>query len=1012
MSNPAPRSRDRVERSDAGDHPAFTIDRPGSRYIVGIDLGTTNCAVAFVDTAPRAGDDLSSASAGARVQTFLIDQWVDFGVHQRCEWLPSFHYQPTAEEAKSLVAESTGYNAVDPDGAMGIVGVLARQRGLQVPGRQVASAKSWLCHAGVDRTAAILPWQGDDDVQRLSPVEASACYLRQIRRSWDHAHPDEPLDQQDIVLTLPASFDQVARQLTIEAAALAGLRRVVPIEEPQAAFYAWLARHGVDWEKLVQANQTILVCDIGGGTTDFTLIRVRPLSAETGVLEPQGARVDPEYAEHRPRDGSARLSLHRVAVGNHLILGGDNLDLALARFAESKLAGEPLTVRGWDALRQACRVAKERMLATHSLDQYTINLPGSGSRMIGAGRSVVVTSQEVDQVLVDGFFPKCSLHDRPKAEAVGFQEFGLPFATDPAVTKHLAAFLWNHRNDGRDDLEIGALGDLGTARPDWILFNGGVLGSTKIAERLVDTIADWFGGQPAVDNVRIAAESSGSGGWRPGILSGERLDLAVAKGAAYFGMTRRGGGTEIEAKLACSFYLRTSFDPPRAVCIVPGSASPGDRFELNDRPMELSIAVPVQFCLGYSTLRLADRLGEEIEIDPSQFVELPPIRTVLNLSSARRRQTIPVTLQVELSQIGTLDLWCQSSESKHRWKLEFDVRSAAETDRQAIELAANREGLLDSETEAAARAVIAACFGEAGSLPPAKLVQAIAEAVGLPRGQWPPSLLRAIWDALIEHQQGRRRSETHEARWLNLLGYALRPGYGLAADDWRVAQTWRTVYAKLVFASRGSRSESLILWRRIAGGFTAGQQLTVYQQIAYALRGALDPAGARRGGGLAAHELSELLRLVGSLERLPREEKSQLGDALMRLLSVKKWAGARPAMLWTIGRLGARDPVYAPLNCVLAAETVEGWIDRLLQNPGDESGYALALMQCSRRVNDRYRDVSERSRDAVVEKLVAIGAPEVYTRWVEQGGLLGASEAEEIVGESLPLGLSIGGGFR
>ena len=412
--------------SDPGDD----FEQPLSRYIVGIDLGTTNCAVAYADT-HRAEDP---------IRCFPVTQWVDLGVREPRELLPSFLYQPLDSELPSV------------NGQRFVVGQLAWQRGSQLPGRAIASAKSWLCHGGVDRGSPILPWQSDA-AWKNCPRGSQRAYLRQIREAWDQAHPADPLAQQDIVLTLPASFDQVARQLTIEAARQAGLQRVMPIEEPQAAFYAWLARHANDWESRVQAGQTILVCDIGGGTTDFTLIRVRAVGAGDGLPD--------EVVAGRPGDSSAaveeqpsavnqlhqqRLTLHRVAVGQHLILGGDNIDLALARLAEAKCtAGQSLPPRDWEALLAACRSAKETLLGPAAPESFTIHLPGAGSRLIGGGRQVEVTRDEVRHAVLEGFFPSCSLGARPDEQPTGFQEFGLPYARDAAVTRHLAAFLMDQR---------------------------------------------------------------------------------------------------------------------------------------------------------------------------------------------------------------------------------------------------------------------------------------------------------------------------------------------------------------------------------------------------------------------------------------------------------------------------------------------------------------------------------------------------------------------------------------
>lgn len=943
------------------------FEQEPSRYVVGIDLGTTNCAVSYIDT----------QQAGSQIVKFPVPQWVDFGVFEARDLLPSFLYQPLATEAESL--QSTGSDSEN------IVGGLARDRGLVQPGRQVQSAKSWLCHDGVDRRGKILPWQSDEDVDKVSPVDASARYLEQIRLGWDKAFPGYPLAEQDIVVTLPASFDQVARQLTVEAAAQAGLKRILPIEEPQAAFYAWLARHREDWDSQVQAGQSVLVCDIGGGTTDFTLIRVRESSHAPA---PETQNINESTPSH--------LALHRVAVGQHLILGGDNIDLALAKLAEHKLTGgQQLPPRSWEALRQASRVAKETLLGDKAPKSYTVHLPGSGSRLIGSGQQVEIASSDVDTCIMQGFFPDCGLNDRPEKQQVGFQEFGLPFATDAAITKHLAAFLWDHRQDGRSDQELTQLDATRQARPDWILFNGGVMTSTQIRQRIVQAVGQWF-------------SAEGDSNWLPGVLDGERMDRAVASGAAYFGLVRRGEGVKIEAKLASAFYMQTTTEPPQAVCIVPGSASPGDTFRLDELTMDLTIGQPVQFPISYSSTRLADRVGKQVELRGEEFTSLPPVRTIIELSGMRKQETIPVVVETQLSQIGTLQTYCQSTISDHRWKLEFDVRGSTQTDHQELDDSANAAGVLDERVTQAACQTIRSVFGDAPSLKPAKLMNSLAGAVELRRDAWPPSLLRAMWAELIGLSAGRQHSPAHEARWLNLLGYCLRPGYGLVADDWRVAQTWRSVHGKLKHPAISSRNEAMILWRRIAGGFTPGQQLTVYQQVAGPLRATLDPVRrSKGGGGTSPTELVELLRLVGSLELLPTHEKMQLGDWLLELLCAKKWAVSHPAILWTLGRLGSRVPAYGPLNSVLPSHKVAGWLKSLLARPMDDSAYPLALMLCARKVDDRYRDVPAALREEVAALLTASAAPAHYAALVSEGGQLEGEDANQMLGEALPLGLRL-----
>ena len=538
------------------------------------------------------------------------------------------------------------------------------------------------------------------------------------------------------------------------------------------------------------------------------------------------------------------------------------------------------------------------------------------------------------------------------------------------------------------------------ARPDWLLFNGGVMASPQLRERLVSTLTEWFAGRSDVPDA-----------WVPGVLDGARLDLAVARGAAYFGQVRRGTGVEIEAKLACSYYMQTSNNPPTAICIVPGSASAGDKFGLSDLGMELAIGQPVQFPILYSTTRLTDRVGQSVVIEEEHFTYLPPLRTVIEQGGSRKQVSLPVLVESELTQIGTLQVFCRGRDSEQRWKLEFDIRGSTQTDHTSQEATASQAGTVDEELIRTAHRVLSDAFGERASIKPAKLKAALSDALSLRMADWPPHLLRGMWSSLMDLQAGRRLSPAHEARWLNLLGYTLRPGYGLAADDWRVAQTWRSVHGKLYFAAVSSRNEALVLWRRIAGGFTAGQQLTVYQQVAGPLRSVLDPQRRGKGGmSLNPQELVELLRLVGSLELLPKDEKTQLGQWLIELLSVNKWAASHGAVLWTLGRLGNRLPAYGPLNCVVDSRRVEQWLQALIGLRHAPPELSLALMLCARRVDDRYRDISESVRQSVIARLESLPVPPLHAiALVRDGGSLAHEETTQVLGEALPLGLTFRG---
>jgi molecular chaperone DnaK (HSP70) len=939
-----------------------------SRYVVGIDLGTTNSALAYVDT----------AKSPRTVETFLVPQLVAAGTVEALEVLPSFHYEPAGGEFAAGQLRLPGRPADEAT----VVGRFARDHGTQVPARLVASAKSWLCHSGVDRQAELLPWQAPGDVTRLSPVEVSARYLGHLRMAWDAAFPGEPLAAQEIALTLPASFDEIARELTVQAARKAGLARVVLIEEPQAAFYAWLHKQASDWSTRVQPGQTILVVDIGGGTSDFTLIRVRP------------------------GEGSARSKgvprFHRVAVGEHLILGGDNLDLALAKRLEERMLGPGKTLdpERWGGLLRRARDAKERLLADNAPETLTITLGGGGTRLIGGGLRCEVTRDEVEQWLVEGFLPLVDASERPERKRSGFQELGLPYAPDPAISRHLAAFLAAHAqsasNDPTQPVPTGTL-----ARPDVLLLNGGFFHAPKLAARLIALLQRWFR-TPATPD------------WSPLVLDHDRLDLAVARGAAYYGLVRRGEGVAISAALPRSYYLGTedvsaTGEVTRAaLCVMPAGTEAGAEVDLAAREFDLRVGQPVEFPIYVSSTRLIDPAGAVVAIEPEAMTMLPPVRTVLQGQRKSETGTLRVRLQSRLTEIGTLDLWCAETEGTRRWKLQFDVRAATETDVVATGSTGEAAGILDETRVTRAQSLILETFSDGGAADPESLMKRLGEALELSREEWPAVLLRRLWEAALERVEGRRLGPNHEARWLNLVGFALRPGYGVAADEWRVGETRRLLGDKLVQPSGQGRSEWWILWRRLAGGLTSGQQLSlVAPQLAQLKTLVKQPGKAKSAGA----ETVELIRLLASCERLPLATKSELGQLFRKLVQNDGGefpAGWSRAALWGLGRVGARVLQYGPLNLTLGAEQVAGWVEGLLARPGDEGTLKLTLVQLARRTGDRYRDLPAATREQVLEWLATHAAPAEYLRLVAEGGPdLDSETRAAILGDSLPTGLTL-----
>jgi molecular chaperone DnaK (HSP70) len=930
------------------------------RYIIGIDLGTTNISVSYVDT---------EASPG-QIKDFNVKQIIAPGETDALKLYPSFYY----DVAESEFAESSLAMSWDKTPKKYVTGIFAREHGSKVPGRQVSSAKSWLSHSGVDRTAPLLPWHAAEDVEKISPVTASSKYLTHIREAWNYLYPEYSFEEQDIIITVPASFDEVARELTVEAAAMAGIKRIVLLEEPQAAFYAWIQLHVKDWRSKVQPGQTILICDIGGGTTDFTMIQVRGNS-----------------------DGTVQF--YRIAVGDHLILGGDNIDLALAYHVEQVMLKETkLTPRQFGTLVGVCRKAKEILLGDNAPEKYTISIPGSGSSLIGGSIQVELDRESVEKILIDGFFPFTSITAMPSRRQSGFQEFGLPYAADAAVTRYLASFLTSHRNAAAQ-FSQNKQGD--PSKPDIVLFNGGVLASSKIKRRILDVLRSWY--------------SSDETPWEPIVFENENPDLAVSRGAAYYGLVRRGGGVRINAGLARSYYIGVETNNGlQAFCLAPAGLQEGEHVDLKDRYFDLLIRQPVEFPLFVSSKRTTDKPGDLIEPDPLEMYALPPIRTVLRSGRKIEADTAKVILNVKLTEIGTLDLWCSEVGGNREWKLQFDVRSATRTDISAHVTDGESEGVIDSEVVERCRTVILETFQKKDILnTPQNLIKNLEAVTEADRTQWPPSLLRAFWEIILEQEHFRSMDPVYEARWLNVLGFSLRPGYGYAVDDWRIKQTW-LIFQKGVIHLKNQAciAEWWVLWRRIAGGLNSGQQQALAMPLIAALKTVYkDVTMKRQAKGkseikFGLQEQCEIWRLLGSLEHLKSSQKEELGS-----LAVQKVIGrgdtTADAAIWALGRFGARVPMYGPLNELVSQEIAAQWANFLVSNAKPNATTTLALMQICRKCNDRYRDIDDVTREKVIVYMHQNKTGHHFIELIKNGGSLDDEEKSSVFGEQLPRGLKV-----
>jgi len=910
-----------------------------SRYVIGVDLGTTNSALAYIDM----------IVAPEKVSTFLIPQVVAPSTVEARETLPSFHYEPIAGEFEQR-AVCSPWETDMPDH---LVGVFARDHGGEVPSRQISSAKSWLCHGGVDRTANILPWQGAEDITHLSPMAVCARYLRHLCDAWNHTFPKTPMEQQDVIVTVPASFDEVARELTVEAAAQAGLKRIVLLEEPQAAFYNWIYQHGENWRATMEVGENILVCDIGGGTTDFSLIQLQ-----------------------NARDGA--LQFQRVAVGNHLILGGDNLDLTLARYLEKKIDIH-LSPQQYSILVRRCRQAKETLLGRNAPKQITVNLPGSGSQLIGKSRQVELTREEISDVLLNGFLPQNGMNDEPVQPESGFREFGLPYAPDPGITRYLARFLRTFGENGK------------AVRPDAILLNGGFFAAESLRERLIHVLKSWFADDP---------------NWQPKILTNKHLYLAVAYGAACYGRVRKGNGKKIKAGIPRAYFVgiqQPNSPEPAALCLVPAALEEGESVEISDRTFEIRIRQPIEFPIYCSAFRTSDKPGDIVVPEPETLTALPPIRTVLRSGKKKGNATVRVKLQALVNETGTLQIRCKEIDGDRSWNLKFDVRSVTQTDIAAHIGSAETQGFVDSAQEEAGRTLIRETF-RASDLPDG-LMKRLEVAIELKRNDWPPSLLRAFWDELVLHEEKRTRTARHDIRWMNLTGFCLRPGYGFAVDDWRVAKIWQLFQRKQAFPrNEQCRGEWWILWRRIGGGLTANQQQNLASPLLAAIKA--EARGAKGKQKVGAHERAEIWRLLGSLERLDTTTKHFLGTQALNAMERSGLSVWNNAARWALARLGTRDPFYGPLNTLVGIEQVEQWIERLLAL-APEKNISFTLMQLSRKTNDRYRDIPAGLRTLVIETMKRSDAPAHHIALVEQGGQLDDSEMQQAFGDSLPPALQL-----
>lgn len=904
-----------------------------ARYVVGIDLGTTHTVVAYAER------------AGGTVVLFPVPQLVSRGEIEPRELLPSFLYAPTEDE---------GVPGDPWQDAPWVLGEHARSRGQEVPGRLVASAKSWLCHSAVDREAAILPWglDAEDATPRVSPVEASSRILSHVKKAWDAEHPKDPLEAQRVVLTVPASFDQAARELTLRAAASCGLQ-VRLLEEPQAAFYDLLDQHGTEQLEGLLAEREralVLVCDVGGGTTDLTLIAV----------------------EH----GDDGLKLDRMAVGHHLLLGGDNMDLALAHLCEKRLVdkGKRLDARSFGQLTLRCRGAKERLLAEEAPDTEKVSVLGRGSQLLGAVKSTELTRAEVEQIVLDGFFPKAPRDAKPARKRAGLVAFGLPYENDPAITRHLAWFFTRHAPEH--------------SAPHALLLNGGLFGSPRLAARLREALEAW-----SEHDLELLPLSD--------------PDLAVARGAVVYGRALDGEGLRIGGGSPHGYYVGLAGGgESHLLCVVPKGAREGERHVAATHPLVLTVGKAVRFDLYASDDAAVHAPGELVPLDTERFHQLPPVSVSFGEGDTTSGD-VRVKLEGELTPVGTLDLSCQEVEGDgRRFRLAFELRGSQPQAPAGPE--SKRRTLLPGDPRfEQARETLLRVFGKGQE--PVKprvvkdLIRDLEKSLG-ERAEWPMETCRSLFDLLMSAGVGvRRRSVDHERVFWMLAGFCFRPGFGHPDDKKRAKQILPAVRDGLIYQKETRSWQQLwIAYRRMAGGLPEDLQLTIRDMVDPFL--APEEERLKKPKKLKPEARVEMLDLASTLERVPAERRAALG----RWLLEKTWTNRDPRIWAAIGRLGSRLPTYGSAHQIVPPKTVERWIDHLLREKWDEMPTApRAAMLMARLSGDRARDVSESTRAEVAKALEKHGADAEWVRAVREVVPVDDQERAEFFGADLPLGLKL-----
>ncbi|MDA7510169.1 hsp70 family protein [bacterium] len=933
------------------------------KYSIGIDLGTTNCALASV----------LLADPNSKSQPFSIPQWNAPGVVGDAETLPSFLFRPMPSEADSFGKESW------------IVGDYARKMAGDRPDAVAHSAKSWLCHHTVDRTRPILPWNPGEaqESEKISPVAAATCLLKHVRKSWDGSNgisdSDAVFRKQRITITVPASFDSVAQKLTLQAAFDAGYPDDIRLlEEPQAAFYRWLEQHPESdalterLPALVENGQHVLVVDVGGGTSDFSLFKIELIGPER------------------------KLVIKREAVSDHILLGGDNIDLALAHLVEPRLnpseSSSALSSKQWSYLVSFCRDLKERVLSNEEsdfgADSYNVSVPAKGSGLMAGTLTTSIDAKDVHDLLFRGFFQRCRAVEKPDQHHSALREMGLPYAKDSAILRHLAAFL--------------------NKRPtvDAVLFNGGTMKSSQICDRVVEQIAEWQEGK------------------MPVVLENLETDLSVARGAAYYGAGGQSRpGTRIEAGAARAVYLEVEGEssgdrsekplPRTLLCLLPRGTASETNVIVSKPELHLRLNTRVSFQTWQSTRHESDLPGALVPFDGEEFQPLPPLLTIAEIPPSIEGRTVdqvPVELKSQLNALGLVEVECVSKapDLAYSWPLEFDLRgdrsdlAGGTTSNEGASPNLNFGVPEDRFVRAAKRLV--SLFKKTSKVrdqvTPTQGFKSLEKALEIPKQQWNGALVRGLWASLEATYDTRSKSVEHEETWISMAGFLLRPGYGAPLDEHRIQSLWRLGEEGTAFPNKRIKIQTYVLWRRVAGGLSRARQCEIIEPELSRLKVAKSPP-------------SDLIQLVGSLERLPLELKQELASSFIeRSAELIRGGGHASPYLIALNGLLSRIPLYAGPECVLPAEIVEQAFRAFEKIEWSGAQYVIELrslfLRAARLTGNRHLDVSRSIARKIAAKLVSAGATNQKVAPLVDVIPLSVNDRTQQFGESLPAGLVLG----